>query len=126
MQVKIFQLSRVNKSFAPSGSLESRTATTPGRFRATSTHWPPLLLLRVLCATWRGTGRHAYGSSRTSSAGWSRSFGCRLRDQRYRMAGAERLGAQMVKHHCIVPDLVFTLQEEAPGEVFEVNDGRIG
>ena len=47
VQVKIFQLSRVNTSFAPSGSLESRTATTPGRFRATSTHWTPLLPLRV-------------------------------------------------------------------------------
>jgi hypothetical protein len=32
-------------SRAPSGSVESRTATIAGRFRATSTHWPPLLAL---------------------------------------------------------------------------------
>jgi hypothetical protein len=32
-------------SRAPSGSMESRTATIEGRFRATSTHWPPLLAL---------------------------------------------------------------------------------
>src|SRR5260370_27149978 len=35
-------------SFGPSGSLESRTATTPRRLEATSTQLPPLLLKVLL------------------------------------------------------------------------------
>ena len=34
------QVSGETTSFAPSGSLESRTATSPGRLRATSTQLP--------------------------------------------------------------------------------------
>ena len=34
------QVSRETTSFAPSGPLESRTATSPGRLRATSTQLP--------------------------------------------------------------------------------------
>jgi len=37
--------SGTNARFGPSGSFESRTATTPGKLHATSMHCPPLPLL---------------------------------------------------------------------------------
>jgi hypothetical protein len=43
---KARQVSGVKVSAGPVGSLESRTATTPGRLSATSTQLPPLPLLR--------------------------------------------------------------------------------
>ena len=51
-------------SAAASGAFESRTATTPGRLMATSTHWP-LALLKLLLRHW---ARDRSGDvSRTSS-----------------------------------------------------------
>jgi len=41
---KARQASRETVSFVPSGALESRTATSPGRLRATSTQLPLWLL----------------------------------------------------------------------------------
>lgn len=51
--MKVVQVSGTTWSIGPWGALESRTATVPGRLRATSTHSPcasPLLYVDFLNA----------------------------------------------------------------------------
>src|SRR5260370_3054313 len=47
-RMKVAQSAEAKIRLGPSGSLESRTATMPGRLVATSTHWPSPLLWLLL------------------------------------------------------------------------------
>ena len=87
------QAARLKTSAGPSGSLESRTATIPGRFRATWTHWPPLPPLRVLVRH-TAVDRSAPGQGHPASP---------MSRPRGRCRGLRRAGG---RNHCIAPDLV--------------------
>src|SRR5216683_457559 len=57
--VKAVQSARLKLSLGPSGSLESRTATTWGIFPATSTHAPPFPWLWLLLLHAAATSTHS-------------------------------------------------------------------
>jgi hypothetical protein len=102
----------------PSGFFESRTATTPGRFDATSTHCPPLpperLDLRQL--------------ARPRSTPLRR---CTLLLQQLgktcdRRLRAERSCPQAVVHPSVLPDLVWFFHVVRADLGFQVDHGGIG
>src|ERR1019366_4207453 len=103
----------------PSGSLESLTATIPGRLRATSTQFPPVPPLRALL---RHVARDRSGAVILHLL--SDVLGSDGVDECYRLAGCQRGRPQVVENLAITPDLLPLLREGEQHERAEHRDVR--
>src|SRR5215467_9674612 len=113
--------SRLMIRAGPSGFLESRTATMPGRLRATSMQLPPLPLLRV---DLRHTARDRSAST-SHPLCLGQVFGTPRKEPPGLIQGQGRR-AKMLVNESISGYLVGLLQIEGAGRVLEVDDVAVG